>query len=159
MSDTTERSAKKTTKTPKATKSVKVYKKRADITFSNFDWIDIKAIHISIHKFLNPDDEKEFGYKAILTLLLDLENGKGLMLDTDIYDECPHCCARDGLMLACQLGEALVLNDIILYDENYDQVDEFSADELFEELYEDDEYHEEQDEPELAVKLDTKNYH
>lgn len=135
MSDTTEKSAKKTTKTSKATKSTRVSKKQADITFSNFDSIDFKLLAIDVFKFLNPDNEEEFVYNASLTLLLDLEEPSGLTLPTSIYNECPHCCAREALVLAIQLADDRIANSILVFDENFDEIGEFVADELFHEIY------------------------
>ena len=153
MSDTTERSAKKTTKTPKATKSTKVSKKRADIAFSNFDSIDFELLAIDVFKLLNPDNEEEFVYNASLTLLLDLEEPSGLTLPTSIYNECPHCCAREALALAIQLADDRVANSISVFDENFDEIDEFVADELFHEIYgiDDDSADENDDSPEVSV--------
>ena len=135
MSNTTEKSAKKPTGVPKATKSTKVSKKQADITFSNFDSINFKLLAIDVFKFLNPDNEEEFVYNASLTLLLDLEEPSGLTLPTSIYNECPHCCAREALALAIQLADDRIANSISVFDENFDEVDEFVADELFHEIY------------------------
>jgi hypothetical protein len=135
MSDTTEKSAKKTTKASKATKSTRVSKKQADIAFSNFDSIDFKLLTIDVFKFLNPDNEEEFVYNASLTLLLDLEEPSGLTLPTSVYNECPHCCAREALALAIQLADDRIANSISVFDENFDEIGEFVADELFHEIY------------------------
>ena len=158
MSDTTEKSAKKPTGVPKATKSTKVSKKQSDITFSNFDSIDFKLLAIDVFKFLNPDNEEEFVYNASLTLLLDLEEPSGLSLPTSIYNECPHCCAREALALAIQLADDRVANSISVFDENFDEVGEFIADELFDELYgNDDEPGDENDDsPEVSVVIPQK---
>ena len=158
MSNTTEKSVKKITGAPKAAKSAKVSKKRADITFSNFDSIDFKLLAIDVFKFLNPDNEEEFVYNASLTLLLDLEEPSGLTLPTSIYNECPHCCAREALALAIQLADDRVANSISVFDENFDEVGEFIADELFDELYgNDDEPGDENDDsPETFVVIPQK---
>lgn len=158
MSNTTEKSAKKTTKAPNVTKSTKVSKKRADITFSNFDSIDFKLLAIDVFKFLNPDNEEEFVYNASLTLLLDLEEPSGLTLPTSIYNECPHCCAREALVLAIQLADDRIANSISVFDENFDEVDEFVADELFHEIYDiDDEPADKNDDsPEVSVVIPQK---
>ena len=161
MSNATKKSAKKPTRVPKATKSTKVSKKLADITFSNFDSIDFKLLAIDVFKFLNPDNEEEFVYNASLTLLLDLEEPSGLTLPTSIYNECPHCCAREALALAIQLADARVANSISVFDENFDEVGEFIADELFDELYgnddDDDEPGDEtNDSPETFVTIPQK---
>lgn len=158
MSDTTEKSAKKTTKASKATKSAKVSKKRADITFSNFDWIDFKLLAIDVFKFLNPDNEEEFVYNASLTLLLDLEELSGLTLPTSIYNECPHCCAREALALAIQLADDRIANSISVFDENFDEVDEFVADELFHEIYsiDDEPADKNNDSPEVSAVIPQK---
>ena len=159
MSDTTEKSAKKTTKTPKATKSTKASKKQTDITFSNFDSIDFKLLAIDVFKFLNPDNEEEFIYGACLTLLLDLEEPSGLTLPTSIYNECPHCCAREALVLAIQLADDRVANSISVFDENFDEVDEFFADELFHEIYgiDDEPADKNDDSPEVSVAIPQKS--
>ena len=158
MSNTTEKSAKKTTKAPKAAKSAKVSKKQADITFSNFDSIDFKLLAIDVFKFLNPDNEEEFVYNASLTLLLDLEEPSGLSLPTSIYNECPHCCAREALVLAIQLADDRVANSISVFDENFVEVGEFVADELFHEIYDiDGEPGDENDDsPEVSVVIPQK---
>lgn len=158
MSDTTEKSAKKTTKASKATKSTGVSKKQADIAFSNFDSIDFKLLTIDVFKFLNPDNEEEFVYNAGLTLLLDLEELSGLTLPTSVYNECPHCCAREALALAIQLADDRIANSISVFDENFDEVGEFIADELFDELYgNDDEPGDENDDsPEVSVVIPQK---
>ena len=161
MSNTTEKPAKKTTKAskaPKATKSTKVSKKQADITFSNFDSIDFKLLAIDVFKFLNPDNEEEFVYNASLTLLLDLEEPSGLTLPTSIYNECPHCCAREALALAIQLADDRVANSISVFDENFDEVDEFVADELFHEIYgiDDEPADKNDDSPEVSVVIPQK---
>ena len=158
MSNTTKKSAKKTTKAPKVTKSTKVSKKQADITFSNFDSINFKLLAIDVFKFLNPDNEEEFVYNASLTLLLDLEEPSGLTLPTSIYNECPHCCAREALALAIQLADDRVTNSISVFDENFDEVDEFVADELFHEIYDiDDELVDKNnDSPEVSVVIPQK---
>ena len=158
MNNATKKSAKKPTGVPKATKSTKVSKKPADITFSNFDSIDFKLLAIDVFKFLNPDNEEEFVYNASLTLLLDLEEPSGLTLPTSIYNECPHCCAREALALAIQLADDRVANSISVFDENFDEVGEFIADELFDELYgNDDEPGDENDDsPEIFVVIPQK---
>jgi len=158
MNNATKKSAKKPTGVPKATKSTKVSKKQADITFSNFDSIDFKLLAIDVFKFLNPDNEEEFVYNASLTLLLDLEEPSGLTLPTSIYNECPHCCAREALALAIQLADDRVANSISVFDENFDEVDEFVADELFDEIYgiDDDSADENDDSPEVSVVIPQK---
>ena len=159
MSNATKKSAKKPTRVPKPTKSIKVSKKQADITFSNFDSIDFKLLAIDVFKFLNPDNEEEFVYNASLTLLLDLEEPSGLSLPTSIYNECPHCCAREALALAIQLADDRVANSISVFDENFDEVDEFVADELFHEIYgnDDDSADENDDSPEVSVVIPQKS--
>ena len=158
MSNATKKSAKKPTGVPKATKSTKVSKKQADITFSNFDSIDFKLLAIDVFKFLNPDNEEEFVYNASLTLLLDLEEPSGLTLPTSIYNECPHCCAREALALAIQLADDRVANSISVFDENFDAVGEFVADELFHEIYDIDgePVDENCDSPEVSVIIPQK---
>lgn len=158
MSNATKKSAKKPTGVPKATKSTKVSKKQSDITFSNFDSIDFKLLAIDVFKFLNPDNEEEFVYNASLTLLLDLEEPSGLSLPTSIYNECPHCCAREALALAIQLADDRVANSISVFDENFDEVGEFIADELFDELYgnDDEPGDENNDSPETFVTIPQK---
>ena len=158
MSDTTEKSAKKTTKAPKATKSTRVSKKQADIAFSNFDSIDFKLLTIDVFKFLNPDNEEEFVYNASLTLLLDLEELSGLTLPTSVYNECPHCCAREALALAIQLADDRIANSISVFDENFDEIGEFVADELFHEIYgnDDEPGDENNDSPETFVTIPQK---
>ena len=158
MSDMTEKSAKKTTKAPKALKSTKVSKKRADITFSNFDSIDFKLLAIDVFKFLNPDNEEEFVYNASLTLLLDLEEPSGLTLPTSVYNECPHCCAREALALAIQLADDRIANSISVFDENFDEIGEFVADELFHEIYgiDNEPMDKNNDSPEVSVVIPQK---
>ena len=158
MSNTTEKSVKKITGAPKAAKSAKVSKKRADITFSNFDSIDFKLLAIDVFKFLNPDNEEEFVYNASLTLLLDLEEPSGLTLPTSVYNECPHRCAREALALAIQLADDRIANSISVFDENFDEVDEFVADELFHEIYDIDgePVDENCDSPEVSVIIPQK---
>ena len=158
MSDTTEKSAKKTTKASKATKSTRVSKKQADIAFSNFDSIDFKLLTIDVFKFLNPDNEEEFVYNASLTLLLDLEELSGLTLPTSVYNECPHCCAREALALAIQLADDRIANSISVFDENFDEIGEFVADELFHEIYgnDDEPGDENNDSPETFVTIPQK---
>lgn len=160
MSNATKKSAKKPTRVPKVTKSTKVSKKQSDITFSNFDSIDFKLLAIDVFKFLNPDNEEEIVYNASLTLLLDLEEPSGLSLPTSIYNECPHCCAREALALAIQLADDRVANSISVFDENFDEVCEFIADELFDELYGNDDDDEPGDEtndsPETFVTIPQK---
>jgi hypothetical protein len=158
MSNTTKKSAKKPTGVPKATKSTGVSKKQADIAFSNFDSIDFKLLAIDVFKFLNPDNEEEFVYNASLTLLLDLEEPSGLTLPTSVYNECPHCCAREALALAIQLADDRIANSISVFDENFDEIGEFVADELFHEIYDVD--HESADKnndlPEVSVVIPQK---
>ena len=158
MNNATKKSAKKPTGVPKATKSTKVSKKQSDITFSNFDSIDFKLLAIDVFKFLNPDNEEEFVYNASLTLLLDLEEPSGLTLPTSIYNECPHCCAREALALAIQLADDRVANSISVFDENFDEVGEFIADELFHEIYDIDgePADENDDSPEVSVVIPQK---
>ena len=158
MSNATKKSAKKPTRVPKVTKSTKVSKKQSDITFSNFDSIDFKLLAIDVFKFLNPDNEEEFVYNASLTLLLDLEEPSGLTLPTSIYNECPHCCAREALALAIQLADDRVANSISVFDENFDEVGEFIADELFHEIYDIDgePADENDDSPEVSVVIPQK---
>jgi len=158
MNNATKKSAKKPTGVPKATKSTKVSKKQADITFSNFDSIDFKLLAIDVFKFLNPDNEEEFVYNASLTLLLDLEEPSGLSLPTSIYNECPHCCAREALALAIQLADDRVANSISVFDENFVEVGEFVADELFHEIYDIDgePVDENCDSPEVSVIIPQK---
>ena len=158
MSNATKKSAKKPTRVPKVTKSTKVSKKQADITFSNFDSIDFKLLAIDVFKFLNPDNEEEFVYNASLTLLLDLEEPSGLTLPTSIYNECPHCCAREALALAIQLADDRIANSISVFDENFDEVGEFIADELFHEIYDIDgePADENDDSPEVSVIIPQK---
>ena len=158
MSNATKKSAKKPTRVPKVTKSTKVSKKQADITFSNFDSIDFKLLAIDVFKFLNPDNEEEFVYNASLTLLLDLEEPSGLTLPTSIYNECPHCCAREALALAIQLADDRIANSISVFDENFDEIDEFVADELFHEIYDIDgePADENDDSPEVSVIIPQK---
>lgn len=158
MSNTTKKSAKKTTKAPKTSRSTKVSKKQADITFSNFDSINFKLLAIDVFKFLNPDNEEQFVYNASLTLLLDLEEPSGLSLPTSIYNECPHCCAREALALAIQLADDRVANSISVFDENFDEIDEFVADELFREIFgiDDEPGGENDDSPETFVTISQK---
>ena len=158
MSNVTKKSAKKPTRVPKVTKSTKVSKKQADITFSNFDSIDFKLLAIDVFKFLNPDNEEEFVYNASLTLLLDLEEPSGLSLPTSIYNECPHCCAREALALAIQLADDCIANSISVFDENFDEVDEFVADELFHEIYgiDDEPADKNDDSPEVSIVIPQK---
>lgn len=158
MSDTTKKSAKKTTKASKATKSTGVSKKQADIAFSNFDSIDFKLLTIDVFKFLNPDNEEEFVYNASLALLLDLEEPSGLTLPTSIYNECPHRCAQEALVLAIQLADDRIANSISVFDENFDEIDEFVADELFHEIYDivDEPVDKNNDSPEVSVVIPQK---
>ena len=158
MSNATKKSAKKPTRVPKVTKSTKVSKKLADITFSNFELIDFKLLAIDVFKFLNPDNEEEFVYNASLTLLLDLEEPSGLTLPTSIYNECPHYCAREALALAIQLADDRIANSISVFDENFVEVGEFVADELFHEIYgnDDDSADENDDSPETFVVIPQK---
>ena len=141
-------------------KAPKASKKQTDITFSNFDSINFKLLAIDIFKFMNPENEEEFVYNASLTLLLDLDEPKGLTLPTSIYNECPHCCAREAVALALQLADDRVVNSISVFDEDFNEVGEFSADELFEELYgdvdEDEENDDEDDSPEVSVVIPQK---
>jgi hypothetical protein len=62
------------------------------------------------------------------------------------------------LALAIQLADDRVANSISVFDENFDEVDEFVADELFDEIYgiDDDSADENDDSPEVSVVIPQK---
>ena len=102
------------------------------IKFDNFEIIDPYVI-VDVHgiPFTDDNGEDNVSYHAFLALSFDDDFTKILMMETDIYDECSHCCAREAAFLARELY-GTISNHINVYIDG-EPTDQFKANELLEE--------------------------
>ena len=103
-------------------------KRTIDQTIENFGFYDVQFADISLYAFqVTEDDETVTVYQAMANI--HLENNKTeshwmITTNTNIFDECKYCAARNALSLLDELYDC-VFTEVTVFDEAGDVIDEF----------------------------------
>jgi len=101
-------------------------KKPDSIVIENFGWLEPSYMSIDVHA-LYDDESDTTVYNAVLILHLDDgedDDSKGIIMQTDVYNECYHCCARQAAMSVLVLFGDNLIDNIAVCDDECEQFDE-----------------------------------
>lgn len=110
-------------------------KKKKSSKLINNHLYDVQLVGIQVIKKYDLIIEN-YVYQSYISLFLDdsvTDGEKIINLVTEIYNECPHCCAKNTVILISQIYPS-ISGIIPVLDEEYKIIDQYDTAELLDEL-------------------------